>query len=658
MFQNRRAKSRFYLPRLSDPLTRLLPLSIFLTSLSLSLPPLSLSLPLSLSAHLKSPKSKTMQHRHHHYSNQPHFSAALGPTTPFGSHVIVPSAGSESKRGKRRGSYTCGRCGQPKKGHICHLPANSTTDDSFVDEAPFPSLSDIRPPPPPRQPYSHLRRALSFDDDVDSSGGGGFDSPDLDEFGDSGDDIDLATGLGGLPASCLWEILKRLPPPGLLSAAMVCKGWRETTRRLWKAAEMLRIRVPTRAQVGFVGSVLQKCPGLVNLSLRMESDVDATLLAWITFSCPNLEFLEINTTGSAINRITGDELGRFVVDRRFLKSLKMEGCSNLGGFSLCSSSLSTIWLSGLYSLSKMAFNCPNLKEISVDFSHEENDNTDLVTMADVLARNCPRLQNIHIASIRLSNTVVLALTAAKLRGLRMLSLVFGSEITDASVAAIASSYQNLELLDLSGSSISDGGIGIICNVFPDTLSRLLVALCPNISSSFIQFATAQLPLLELLDCGMTICDPNSPSAETNVRELPQASNDKVHNSYQKLIIKHARLKKLSLWGCSGLDALYLNCRELNDLNLNYCKNLYPERLVLQCPNLENVHASGCQELLIGAIQSQVDNNAAADNQLPCKRLADGSKRVGVPHFLSAEQPSEDDKKRRKIERRQCSVLVL
>ena len=47
-----------------------------------------------------------------------------------------------------------------------------------------------------------------------------------------------------------------------------------------------------------------------------------------------------------------DELGRFVADKRCLKSLKMEGCSNLGGFVLCSSSLSTLWLSDLYSLSK------------------------------------------------------------------------------------------------------------------------------------------------------------------------------------------------------------------------------------------------------------------------------------------------------------------
>lgn len=132
----------------------------------------------------------------------------------------------------------------------------------------------------------------------------------------------------------------------------------------------------------------------------------------------------------------------------------MEGCSNLGGFALCSSSLLTLWLSGLHSLSKMVivflftlvshavadfsisyfsfvftstslllihirfsqvFNCPNLKEISIDFSRQGNDNTDIITMVDGLGRNCPRLQNIHIASVRLSHAVVLALTAAQLR---------------------------------------------------------------------------------------------------------------------------------------------------------------------------------------------------------------------------------------------------
>lgn len=61
------------------------------------------------------------------------------------------------------------------------------------------------------------------------------------------------------------------------------------------------------------------------------------------------------------------------------------------------------------------FNCPNLKEVSLEFSSQENDNTDLTAMADNLGRSCPRLQNIHIASIRLSHAAVLALTAANLR---------------------------------------------------------------------------------------------------------------------------------------------------------------------------------------------------------------------------------------------------
>ena len=58
---------------------------------------------------------------------------------------------------------------------------------------------------------------------------------------------------------------------------------------------------------------------------------------------------------------------------------------------------------------------------------------------------------------------------------------------------------------------------------------------------------------------MTISDPNSqgPPSEENIDcESQQVSNSKMHLIYQKLIIKHSRLKKLSLWGCSGLDVSF------------------------------------------------------------------------------------------------------
>ncbi|CAI9781233.1 unnamed protein product [Fraxinus pennsylvanica] len=590
------------------------------------------------------------------YRHQPH------PATP------ISDASFLIKRGKKRGNYNCARCGLPKKGHNCNLPKDisgsftpistpTAADDSIISISSV-SETAARPLPP-----LGSRRALSFDDVSEADSRGELELECYEEELDMDPDV-----AGKLPASCLWEVLRRLPPVGLLSAAMVCKGWRETTKKLWRVAEELRLRVPSKAEIRLFGSMLQKCPGLTKLSLTMESDVDTTMLACVAFSCPNLLSLEIFTSVTSGNRITGEELSRFISEKRCLTSLKMEGCCNLGGLIFSSTSLSTLWLSDLHSLSKMVFNCPNLKEVSLDFSQQENDSTDLTTIVNGLGISCPKLQNIHIASTRLSHAVVLALTASNLRGLRMLSLVLGSEITDASVAAIAtssskmelldlSSYSNLELLDLSGSNISDSGIGMICNVFPETLSKLLLALCPNITSSGIQFAVAQLPCLELMDCGMTICDPNSEisDGEDNDSDLQRTPNSKLHLIYQKLIIKHSRLKKLSLWGCSGLDALYLNCPQLIDLNLNSCRNLHPERLLLECPNLKSAHASGCQDMLVKTIHNQACYDfSAVENHFPIKRLPDGSKRVRVPYLFSPQPCDEEEQLRAR--KRHCAVI--
>ncbi|KAL4289741.1 hypothetical protein GQ457_14G022760 [Hibiscus cannabinus] len=94
----------------------------------------------------------------------------------------------------------------------------------------------------------------------------GYDSP------YSGTDLDPDDEIvsGGLPAGCLWEVLRRLQPAGLLAAAGVCKGWREKTKRLWRAVEELRLMVPSRGQLRFMGLVLKKRPSFVRLALKME----------------------------------------------------------------------------------------------------------------------------------------------------------------------------------------------------------------------------------------------------------------------------------------------------------------------------------------------------------------------------------------------------
>ncbi|KAL6637475.1 hypothetical protein ACP70R_025047 [Stipagrostis hirtigluma subsp. patula] len=567
-------------------------------------------------------------------------------------------------RPKSRGSYNCGRCGQPKKGHVCVVPAGAAP-------TPSPSSSSGAASASGGGGEQRLRRALSFDEagtpsspekkpkveegdmDVDVAGGGGGGGD-----GEAEDEEPLEVGGRAVPREVMAEVLRRLGPRGVMAAAVVSRGWRDCAGRVWRAAEELRLRA---TGLGLLGALLPRCAALARLSLRMESDVDATMLECLTFSCPSLKTLEITMAANAVNRMTGEDLSRLVSEKSSLSVLKIGGCSNLGFLNLSSSSLSILWLSDVWSLSKSIMNCPIMSELSLCFAQQSNDCTDLIALMDGLGRTCPNLKNLHISSNQLSNEAVFALEGANLRGLCMLSLILGSKITDAAVASIVRSCASLELLDLSGSNISDNGVGMICKAFPNTLSRLLLALCPNVTTRGIQIATAQLPRLQLMDCGMSLCanlqneKQGAYFGEINGgRICPKPSTSKKQPTQQKLIIKHGNLKKLSLWGCSAIDALYVNCPELNDLNLNSCTNLHPERLLLQCPNLKNVHASGCQDMLIGAIRNQVLNEfAAAETCLPCKRLADGSKRVQLPQFRQ-DQPSEGTKLIG-LSRTKCSV---
>lgn len=163
-------------------------------------------------------------------------------------HHPTQVSSSDAKRTKKRGSYNCGRCGLPKKGHSCHAGGDPVVDPTN--------------PTPPRAPQQ-LRRSLSFDDELSSA--------------EEDDDIEAAVPSG------LAEVLRRLPPAALLAAAQVCRGWRDCARRVWRAAEELRLRVPPRSQVGFVGSVLRRCTGLVRLSLRIER-LESSNLVSVTLS--------------------------------------------------------------------------------------------------------------------------------------------------------------------------------------------------------------------------------------------------------------------------------------------------------------------------------------------------------------------------------------
>ncbi|GJR33562.1 RNA-directed DNA polymerase, eukaryota, partial [Tanacetum coccineum] len=148
------------------------------------------------------------------------------------------------------------------------------------------------------------------------------------------------------------------------------------------------------------------------------------------------------------------------------------------------------------------FQPPNLNEIALKFSCQENDSTDVTSMMDGFGRSCPKLQ---IASLQLSRSVVLSLTAVNLRGLRMLSLAFGLEVTDASV-----------IMDCELSSISDSGIGMICNVVPvPNLSELNSNSCKALLPEKLVLQCSKLESVHVVGCPDVVVQADSATCFLN-----------------------------------------------------------------------------------------------------------------------------------------------
>jgi hypothetical protein len=182
-------------------------------------------------------------------------------------------------RPKTRGNYNCGRCGQPKKGHVCVGPV-------APGPAPTPSPSSSSGAASATASASagggeqqhRLRRALSFDeagttpsspekkpkveDDADMA------EAELDDE-EEGATVDVGARRP-VPTEVMAEVLRRLGPRGVLAAAGVSRGWRDCAGRVWRAADELRLRVLAASGVALLAALLPRCTALSRLYLRME----------------------------------------------------------------------------------------------------------------------------------------------------------------------------------------------------------------------------------------------------------------------------------------------------------------------------------------------------------------------------------------------------
>ncbi|KAL5161832.1 F-box/LRR-repeat protein 17 [Glycine soja] len=126
----------------------------------------------------------------------------------------TPRTSESRTASKKHGSYNCGCCGLPKKGHDCTgktAPTPTSASSATPSHSSFSAVSAPSSGSASRCPLSHLRRAISFDEDE----AGRLDLSEPVDVRSEEDDLDSS----GLSGNLLWEVLRKLPPTRLCNGS-------------------------------------------------------------------------------------------------------------------------------------------------------------------------------------------------------------------------------------------------------------------------------------------------------------------------------------------------------------------------------------------------------------------------------------------------------
>ncbi|MCO5604991.1 hypothetical protein L7F22_059166 [Adiantum nelumboides] len=597
----------------------------------------------------------------------------------------------DSKSCRKRGAYNCGKCGQPKRGHVCQgdsatspksevqqdlqaapkrqphpAPAQFKSWPRFAcDQNQIFSSAPCSPLPPSEVSYPissasltsscssnerhklALQQAAAVSESAEASAVADADasvySDNSYELAPNGKEDQM------VPFACLVHILSRLSAPSdLVAASNVCRRWRQSAEYVWAGIRQTSISIGTpNAESDFIPFMLRKCSNLQELTLNVTSELGDSLLKRISCITRYLSSFEVSLKPNGVSNITGKGLTDLICQCKTLTSVKFEGCDHVAEVELSSSSLATLWIIGCHRLKYMFLNCPELSELCLDFlppeyvslSANSIENSDcLAAIMRNLGCTARGLTRLHVASPCLQDRVIHGLFSSgrlSSRSLRMLSLTFGVGITDQSVSAIATNCEKLELLDLSGSSITDVALELICSSFSTSLARLLIALCSRVSQDGLEMVVSKLPLLQVLDCGKVMVDKERRKIEVAISvDMRRTRHADSRDRHGKLHFQHQNLQKLSLWGCAGLEALTLDCPSLVDLNLTGCSKLEPGcTIATAMPFAEGGSCGNAQKIyFVKFTQLEL---AHFNSKHVRRRQGDGSKRVQAPNVLGS-----------------------
>ncbi|GJP71740.1 hypothetical protein CLOP_g2539 [Closterium sp. NIES-67] len=239
-----------------------------------------------------------------------------------------------------------------------------------------------------------------------------------------------------------------------------------------------------------------------------------------------------------------------------------------------------------------------------------------------ICRSCPHLQHLDLsASPNLSDAALHAISASLSHSLTHLLLAACPAITPRGVQALVQRLPHLELLDVgrslvarppspsptlasAASTTSAMGAGAMADGWRgNNGGGFGGSMGGGMGSGDAQGQQwGDMGMQEEMGLGMGMGGSNGymggmdgAAMGASTAATATASEAAAGGEGQQVELRSSSLRKLSLWGCSLLQTLVLDCPQLEHLNVNLCTALHPSAYGchLNCPSLRFILAVGC-----------------------------------------------------------------
>nr|GMD47781.1 F-box/LRR-repeat protein 20 [Ipomoea batatas] len=208
-------------------------------------------------------------------------------------------------------------------------------------------------------------------------------------------------------------------------------------------------------------------------------------------------------------------------------------------------------------LKALSENCHNLEELALQGCTNITDSG-----ITVLVEGCHRMKHLDINKCsNIGNTGIFDVSRVCSATLETLKMLDCYRVGDESISNVAKYCKNLETLIIGGCrDISDESMILLADACNNSLRRLRMDWCLNISDASLDSILMRCRKLEVLDIGC--CE-----------EVTDAAFQQLGNEGCKLALKILKVSNCSKITVAGIDKLLKSCNSLEYLDVRSCPHI-------------------------------------------------------------------------------------